>query len=376
MQFWKNMKSFRVFAVLFAVCVALSCGRNKTVINGVVTDGADKRLTVKVLELNYYRTLDTVRTDAAGAFRFCPEIKKGNPEFIYIFYGDRRIASLLLDGGDNVRVETDTLGAYSVFGSEESQLLQNVENSYASFIRDMSRILLTESTPDAALSRRFVEYYRDRMTYVMTHSHSLTVVPVLFQQVNETLPVFSQPTDGIMMRTICDSLRSVYPESRYVAALEAEAVSRMNAMELGNRIAGADVVGYIDIDLPGMDGTNIKLSEVDAPVIMLYFWASTAQQKMFNMDALIPIYNEFHPRGLEIYAVSLDSDKSAWAAAVRNQNLQWVNVCDIRSAYSPYVSSYGVTDLPMAWFIVNGEIDPDARVSDAESIRQYLRRKL
>ena len=208
------------------------------------------------------------------------------------------------------------------------------------------------------------------------NTKSLTVVPVLFQQVNPTFPVFGQPTDGIMMQAVCDSLKTVYPESRYVKALEKEAQRRISILDVSSRIQNAEEIGYIDINLPGIDGKNIKLSDKLGKVTMVYFWQATAQQKMFNLDALVPIYEQFHKKGFEVYAVSLDSDKAAWASAIRNQKLPWVNVCDTRGAQSPYVTSYGIGSLPMVWFIVDGSVDGSAKVRNADDIRDYLRKQL
>jgi peroxiredoxin len=234
------------------------------------------------------------------------------------------------------------------------------------------------SEPDAAqeLSRRYVDYYRRSVRYVMEHPKSLTSVPVLFHRVNDGLAVFDQPTDGILFGSISDSLKTVYPESRYVKALEREAARRTNLMQIGQRLQEADQVGYFNIDLPTLSGTNAKLSDVQSKVVMLYFWATTDEQKMFNMDTLIPVYNEFHDRGFEIYAVSLDVDKTAWATVVRSQQLPWVNVCDTRGDASPLINLYGVSSLPMAYFLVDGDLDPNANVSDAASIRKYLQAKL
>jgi hypothetical protein len=74
--------------------------------------------------------------------------------------------------------------------------------------------------------------------------------------------------------------------------------------------------------------------------------------------------------------VSLDVDKTAWATVVRNQQLPWVNVCDTRGNQSPLIVQYGLSTLPAAFFLVNGEMDPNASVSDAASIRKYLQSKL
>ena len=369
------MKSFKLVAGAALMLLAAACGKN-TQIDGTLYETPDSQVIVKLLDVNRFQVLDTVKTDAKGHFSYALNLKKAQPEFVYLYYGDHQIASLLLQKGDKVKVQTDTLGAYTVEGSEESLKLQKVEQEYNAFVNDMNRILAKEYSPEGPLSRRYVSYYRDRMTYVMGNSKSLTVVPVLFQQVNPTFMVFSQPTDGIMMQAICDSLKTVYPESRYVRALEKEAQRRISTMELNNRLQGAEEVGYIDISLPGIDGKNIKLSDKLGKVTMVYFWQATAEQKMFNLDALVPIYEQFGKKGFEVYAVSLDSDKAAWAAAVRNQQLPWVNVCDTRGAQSPYVTAYGIGSLPMVWFIVDGNIDSDAQVRTSADIKDYLRRKL
>ena len=368
------MKTVKILAATAAALLLAACGP-KTVIDGTLQDKADAPVVVKLLDVNKYQVLDTVRTDAAGAFSYQVDLEEKTPEFIYLFYGDRKIASLLLKAGDRVKVTADTLGNYTVEGSEESLLLQEVEGDYAQFLIDMNRL---SADPDAAqeLSRRYVDYYRRSVRYVMEHNKSLTAVPVLFQRVNDGLAVFDQPTDGILFGSICDSLKTVYPDSRYVKALEAEANRRTNLLQISQRLQEADHVGFFDMDLPTLSGTTAKLSDVEAKVVMLYFWATTDEQKLFNLDTMIPIYNEFHGRGFEIYAVSLDVDKSAWASVVKAQQLPWVNVCDTRGNQSPYVGLYGLSSLPAAYFLVDGDMDPNADIEDVAGMRKYLQSKL
>ena len=369
------MKSFKSFLLAGLVLLASACGGN-TVIVGNLHEGAGKDVVVKLLDVNRFQVLDSLKVGADGSFRYALNVADGKPEFVYLFYGERQIASMLLQKGDRVHVYTDTLGIYTVEGSEESRKLQQVERDYGRFLREMNTILAREYNPDQSLSRCYLKYYRDRLKYVVSNSHSLTVVPVFFQQVNPSLPLFSQATDGIVMKNVCDSLKTLYPESRYVKALEKEAVRRMDQMAIDSKLREAGEVGYVDIGLPSMDGKTVKLSESLGKVTMLYFWASTAEQKMFNLDALLPLYEEFHEKGFEIYAVSLDSDKTAWARAVRNQQLPWINVCDTRGVQSPYIGSYGIGALPMMWFIVDGVIDADVKTNSIDDIRRYLRRNL
>ena len=350
------MKSSKLFAAAAVVLLAAACGKN-TQIEGTLHEGAGKAVTVKLLDVNRFQVLDTVKTDNKGAFRYKLDIAQGKPEFIYLFYGEKQIASLLLQKGDKVHVETDTLGVYSVEGSEESLKLQQVEKDYSAFMREMQRILDRSANPDPELSRCYIQYYRDRLKYVVTNSHSLTVVPVLFQQVNPGLPVFGQNTDGLVMRSVADTLKQAYPESRYVKALEKEAARRENQLSMAYRIMNAETLGYPDLELPDQYGKKVKLSEVDAKVVMLYFWtAADATHKMQNLDVLKPVYQDFHNKGFEIYAISLDTDKAVWARAVENQKLPWINVCDGLGVGSPSIRTYNVQQVPSAFFLVDGEL--------------------
>lgn len=360
-------------AFALIVCAA-SCG--KTAVSGTI-DGAET-LIVKSFDGSRLQTLDTLKT-RSGSFRFSPKVEKGQPSFYYLYRGDRKLVSLLLKQGDRVSVQGDTLGHCTVEGSPESLELMQTETDYAAFIQRVNQTLgtgLSDADASREVSRLYVEYYRDRVSYVMNHIHSMTVIPVLSQQVNPDLPVFSQPTDAILFRTVADSLKTIYPDSRYVQQLEKEAQRRQSLMSLHSMVSGAGTVGYPDIELPGVDAQMRKLSDSLGKLTMVYFWASTQEQKMFNQDALLPLYEEFHGKGFEIYAVSLDVDKATWAAAVRNQQLPWINVCDARGIESPLMVTYALTNLPMAYFIVDGEIDTEARVSDGESLRNYLKKKL
>ena len=121
----------------------------------------------------------------------------------------------------------------------------------------------------------------------------------------------------------------------------------------------------------------MKLSEVASKAVLVYFWqAADAAQKMFNQDVLMPLYKEYHPKGLEIYSVSLDTDKGVWASAVKSQNLPWINVCDGLGAASQAAVLYNISrGLPVAYLIVDGDLAPDV-IKNANDLRKAVASKL
>ena len=383
------MRNYSKITAAFAAILALASCSRQARIEGTLADAPSSEVVIKLLDVNRYQILDTVKTDASGRYVYKVNVTQDQPEFIYVFYKDTKIASLLLQAGDRVDVSSDTLGSYSVTGSDETLKLMDVEKDEADF---SNRLLasayrlrdLPESSAAAADLRRkmtqdYIAYYRSRVKYILSNSHSLTVIPVLYQVVGEDLPVFGQLTDAIHFSNMADSLGTVYPESKYVKALQKEASRRQQYLNLSTRLSNAEEAGYPEIELGNVKGEKVKLSSVVASskVVMLYFWTSTdAAQTLFNTDVMLPVYEEFKDNGFEIYSVCADVDKSAWAAVVRNQNLPWVNVCDAAGTASVALATYNVQSLPVSYFIVDGKLTPAPGVKDEATLRRFIKDRL
>ena len=374
-------KFISLAAIAFAV---MSCGGPEQAadvakVDGVIEGAPASEVVIGKLDVNQLVILDTLTTDQDGKFQYELEVKKGNPEFVYVYYEGAKVASLLLEADDEVAVNVPVEGVPSVDGSEESAKLIQVELEHAAMsaiFADYAAQLenASQSQYDKVVRQmtdNYREYNKKSIKYVMENSHSLTAIPVLYRTLGD-LPLFAMSTDAVLFSSIADSLATVYPESKFVKSLRADADARMAELDLIRRIEMAEEVGYLDIELPGLDGSMKKLSEVDSKVVLLYFWTSSrANQNNFNIDVLKKLYNDYHKKGFDIYQVSLDVDKVHWATTVMGQDLPWTNVCDIRGAASEYVTLYNLQALPAAFVISDGEL-VDGELVDEASFRKLL----
>ena len=107
---------------------------------------------------------------------------------------------------------------------------------------------------------------------------------------------------------------------------------------------------YKEIRCMGVDGEEIALSDVAAKnrYVLLDFWATWCAPCMGEVPHLIEVYKQFHDKGFEIYALSIDDDSNAWRTTVKEKGMPWVNV--LRK--SPKVTEqYGVRGVPSNFLI-------------------------
>ena len=386
----RNMSKVSNWLYVAAASLAvISCGGsdNKDDASGVskaTLEGTlpTSEVVLAVYDSNMTLIADTLKTDD-NAFKFDFTITKGHPEFVYVLCGDDVVVPVLLQAGDNVKVDVDADGKVKLEGSEESLKLLESQNEYNAVSAKLdslaSELVSASGSKYSALvsemSQLYVAYSRAANKYVMENSRSLTVIPVLYRTLPvgaQMVPVIAQDAAPYLYKQIADSLAARYPRSRYVKALRDASDEIFNQHELQKLVDNAEVAGYFDIELPGLDGKMKKLSDLDSKVVLLYFWtAADPQQNIFNGDVLRKIYNDYHHKGFDIFQVSLDTDKVMWATTVMGQNLPWMNVCDIRGAASEYASLYNLQALPSMFIISNGEL-VDGQAVDEASFRKLL----
>ena len=339
------MKNSRIFLVAAAL-IAASCNADKASVDCTVADAPSSALVLKQLNGTMVEVLDTVKTDASGHFRYDVKVAQGKPEFVYVYKGDQRVASLLLEKGEKAVVSADTLGNYDVSGSEGSALLKQGDDSFRTYVANLYA-LAAAGAPQAEINKEYVSHYRNSTRFVLSNSKSLAVIPVLYENIGGATYTFGGVSDALVFRSICDSLKTVYPDSKYVKALEAETVRREQLFSLQNRIASAGERAYPALSLPSVTGKTADLDSLDAKVKLLWFWdAREATHKIFNLDVLKPVYEQYKAKGLEIYAVCVDPDKAEWAQVVKAQELPWVNVNDGLGTASRSLYLYNVQSVP------------------------------
>ena len=349
-------------------------------------EGAGEKAVV-LQKFNYNRmvTVDTIRTDHDGHFNYRVKLTGQAPYIYYLSLDEKPVASLVLLPSDQVTLTVPAQGPFTVEGSEESVLYQEANTAFSTAAAQMNEISssLTDNSSEEeiqaanrAMSKLYVDYKREAIKHIVTHPGSITSAITLFRRFSDELPVFGQESDVVFYKTVQDSLSLVYPKTEYLKAIKDVLDARDQSLALSSRFGDVEVISFPDLIMPDIDGHDRILSELKGQVIILSFWSvAQDEHKVFNVD-LAELYAKYHAQGLEVYQVSLDIDKAAWASLVRNQRLPWISVNDGFGTQSPSLAAYNVDHLP-TMFVFDRAGDIVARdLFERDDLEQQIRKLL
>ncbi len=353
----------RIFLIITLVITAASCSRNSVNIKGIVEGLNRDTLVLKVLAINNEHVKDTIITEE-GKIIHKLKMDGVGPDFCYLYYKNILIASFVALPGDYIKFSTDTSAKKIVVeGSPESQLLTEIDKQsrrlkfrYDSLL-NLYNIANVEGDKERAksinyeLGSLYVKHKQNSIKKIFTQPNSITNVVLLYEKLPNGLPIFADSKDVLIFTRVRDSLLNAYPASPYLKKLS-EDIERMDNINLLNsRLSEANQTSYPELTLPDLNANKISLSSFSGNVILLSFWNSVNVDQRLHNQEYLSLYDKYSNKGLVIYQVAVDTDKTSWANTVREQMLPWISVCDGLGTNSPAVKSYNITSIPSNFLI-------------------------
>lgn len=102
-----------------------------------------------------------------------------------------------------------------------------------------------------------------------------------------------------------------------------------------------------DFTISTTDGKPTSLYQLKGKMVILDFWASWCGPCRAANPEMIKIYNQYHPLGLEIYSVSLDSKVEPWIKAIEKDGLPWkYHGSDLKGWEAMPAMLYSINEVP------------------------------
>jgi peroxiredoxin len=118
-------------------------------------------------------------------------------------------------------------------------------------------------------------------------------------------------------------------------------------------------------------GEPVALSSFKGQYVLVDFWASWCGPCRLENPNLLKNYRKFHSKGFTVLGVSLDEKKDKWLAAIRQDDLPWTQVSDLKGWKNEVAVQYGVEGIPMN-FLLDKEGKIVARGLTGPSLEKQL----
>lgn len=145
-----------------------------------------------------------------------------------------------------------------------------------------------------------------------------------------------------------DTLKALF--EKFPMQLKTTRHGRAIADYLANKKPVAGMMAA-DVSAKDKNGKTIHLSDYRGKYVLLEFWASWCGPCRYENPVLVKTYEEYHPKGLEILAISIDANRESWLTAVVKDKLPWTNISDQNGYYGKAVAAYHVRAIPQNFLI-------------------------
>ena len=107
----------------------------------------------------------------------------------------------------------------------------------------------------------------------------------------------------------------------------------------------------VDLKFTSVDGHEVDLANLRGKVVLVDFWASWCGPCMAEAPNVVATYQKLHDKGFEIVGISLDQEKPAMEAAMKEKGMTWPQYFDGQGWQNKISSEFGIQSIPAAWLL-------------------------
>lgn len=367
--------------IILSLLLLSACDKKETnsfTVQGVIKNANADMIFLEEASLtsNYPIIVDSAKLDKNGTFKLKTESAEENLYVLRLTQQVNPVATVINDN-NKVTVNIDMKNSeipYTVKNSPASEALVSYLSSANTKLSDIYNTgVRIDSLQTSGADPKLISELNDKRNAASsdfrnhvvslidkTKSPSLTIFAIGSYQSYASNPVLNlQPFSQEEMTDILNKASAKFPEHNGLASL------KMNYLGQPQATAPAALLNKPapDFTLNDVNGKPVSLSSFKGKYVLVDFWASWCAPCRAENPNVVNAFQQFNNKNFTILGVSLDKTKEPWVKAIKDDNLDWTHVSDLKFWESMVVPLYGINSIPY-----NVLLDPNGIVI-AENLR-------
>ena len=363
----------KIVVAILMVLLVTSCGRDD---NSFRVSGTLKNTTAKVVyveETNISngenKVKDSAKIDDSGKYSVKVTAKEEGIYNLRLQNDVAHFATVINDASD-IKLNADFdkhFDFYDVSGSKASKgihdYLAKMNEMQREKFNDLIQIdsikrnhgdsLLAETlnNKQKEISNQLKDYTKQTVDQSNNSSfalHILSTYVVMARDPNYRMKGFS----NVELLGILNDMVKKFPGRQDIAGIRNSIESRtVTTLWVGKQAP--------EISMPDTEGRTVSLSSFRGKYVLIDFWASWCAPCRRENPNVVDAYNRFKNKNFTILGVSLDrpGEKDRWMQAIKDDNLTWTHISDLKYWQSAAVPLYKISSIPF-----NVLVDPNGLV--------------
>lgn len=361
--------------ILSCMVAALSAcqSRNSISLQGTLEKPAGEYVKLWRVDVNVSKLLDSAKVKSNGSFSM--KFDASGPEFYQLGYSQSDFITLIGFPGEKITLsfsESQMQKSYTVQGSEESQMIREIEMKLADTKRklDSLRVIYDAEFEDPSLisetgktEQAIYDVVMDQRKYslgfILDNLNSLASIKAIYQKLNEESYVLFDQRDLQIMKLLTDTLTVKYPDSKQVKAMAEDFNKELSNFQFNQLQTLTESIEptTLNPDLKSIQGPRVALSSLKGKYVLLTFWSADSRESITSNMQLKNLYSQYRRKGFEIYQINLDPEEQKWRDAVKFDELPWISVREDDPLNPRFATLYNVQSLPTNYlYSPEGEI--------------------